>query len=55
MTQLTIGHLAERAGVATSAIRFYESKGLISSVRTTGSTAAAWLSVNGNGAPCAGH
>jgi MerR family transcriptional regulator, redox-sensitive transcriptional activator SoxR len=36
MTQLTIGHLAERAGVATSAIRFYESKGLISSVRTTG-------------------
>ncbi|MBZ5738579.1 redox-sensitive transcriptional activator SoxR [Nocardioides mangrovi] len=36
MTHLTIGHLAERAGVATSAIRFYESKGLISSVRTTG-------------------
>ena len=36
MTQLTIGHLAERAGVATSAIRFYESRGLISSVRTTG-------------------
>ena len=36
MTQLTIGHLAERAGVATSAIRFYESKGLIASVRTTG-------------------
>lgn len=36
MTQLSIGHLAERAGVATSAIRFYESKGLISSVRTTG-------------------
>ncbi len=36
MTQLTIGHLAERAGVATSAIRFYESKGLISSVRTAG-------------------
>lgn len=32
----TIGHLAERAGVATSAIRFYESRGLISSVRTTG-------------------
>jgi MerR family transcriptional regulator, redox-sensitive transcriptional activator SoxR len=36
MTQLTIGHLAERAGVATSAIRFYESRGLISSIRTTG-------------------
>ena len=36
MTQLTIGHLAERAGVATSAIRFYESRGLIRSVRTTG-------------------
>lgn len=36
MNQLTIGHLAERAGVATSAIRFYESKGLISSVRTVG-------------------
>src|ERR1044072_1333886 len=36
MTQLTIGHLAERAGVAPSAIRYYESMGLISSVRTTG-------------------
>jgi MerR family transcriptional regulator, redox-sensitive transcriptional activator SoxR len=36
MTQLSIGHLAERAGVATSAIRFYESRGLISSARTTG-------------------
>ena len=36
MTYLTIGHLAERAGVATSAIRFYESRGLIASVRTTG-------------------
>ena len=36
MNQLTIGHLAERAGVATSAIRFYESKGLITSVRTVG-------------------
>lgn len=33
---LTIGHLAERAGVATSAIRFYETKGLLHSVRTTG-------------------
>ena len=36
MTQLTIGQLAERSGVATSAIRFYESRGLVHSVRTTG-------------------
>ena len=36
MTQLTIGQLAERAGVATSAIRFYESRGLVRAVRTTG-------------------
>ena len=36
MTQLTIGHLSERSGVATSAIRFYESRGLIHSMRTTG-------------------
>ena len=33
---LTIGQLAERAGVATSAIRFYEEKGLVHSTRTTG-------------------
>ena len=36
MTQLTIGQLAERAGVATSAIRFYEERGLVRSRRTTG-------------------
>ena len=36
MAQLTIGQLAERSGVATSAIRFYESLDLVSSVRTTG-------------------
>lgn len=36
MNYLTIGHLAERAGVATSAIRFYESRGLIHAERTTG-------------------
>ncbi len=36
MTALTIGQIAERSGVATSAIRFYETKGLIRSVRTTG-------------------
>jgi MerR family transcriptional regulator, redox-sensitive transcriptional activator SoxR len=33
---LTIGQLAERSGVATSAIRFYEARGLIASERTTG-------------------
>ena len=33
---LTIGQLSERSGVATSATRFYESKGLIFSERTTG-------------------
>jgi MerR family redox-sensitive transcriptional activator SoxR len=36
VTTLTIGQLAERSGVATSAIRFYESRGLISSQRTSG-------------------
>ena len=33
---LTIGEVSERSGVAPSALRFYESRGLISSVRTTG-------------------
>ena len=33
---LTIGHASERLGLATSALRFYEDKGLISSVRTVG-------------------
>lgn len=33
---LTIGELARRAGVATSAVRFYEDQGLITSVRTSG-------------------
>jgi len=33
---LTIGQLAERSGVATSALRYYESRGLIASERTTG-------------------
>jgi MerR family transcriptional regulator, redox-sensitive transcriptional activator SoxR len=36
VTTLTVGQLAERAGVATSAVRFYESRGLIRSRRTTG-------------------
>lgn len=35
-TWLTIGELAHRSGVATSALRFYETKGLISSERTDG-------------------
>jgi MerR family transcriptional regulator, redox-sensitive transcriptional activator SoxR len=33
---LTIGQVAQRSGVAPSAIRFYEARGLISSDRTTG-------------------
>ncbi len=36
MTELTIGELAERSGVATSAIRYYEDRGLLWSRRTTG-------------------
>jgi MerR family redox-sensitive transcriptional activator SoxR len=36
MTKVTIGQLAERSGVATSAIRYYEDLGLVSSVRTSG-------------------
>lgn len=34
--QLTIGEVAERCGIATSALRFYESRGLIESIRTSG-------------------
>lgn len=33
---LTIGELSARSGVAASALRFYESKGLIASTRTKG-------------------
>jgi MerR family redox-sensitive transcriptional activator SoxR len=33
---LTVGQVAERSGVAPSALRFYERKGLISSDRTSG-------------------
>ncbi len=33
---LTIGQLAERSGVAASALRYYEREGLISSTRTSG-------------------
>lgn len=36
MERLTIGDLADRSGVATSALRFYEAKGLIESQRTDG-------------------
>jgi MerR family redox-sensitive transcriptional activator SoxR len=36
MAELTIGELSERSGVATSALRFYEDRGLIESRRTTG-------------------
>ncbi|MFG3252992.1 redox-sensitive transcriptional activator SoxR [Streptomyces sp. NPDC048172] len=34
--EATVGELAERAGVATSALRFYEREGLIQSRRTSG-------------------
>jgi MerR family redox-sensitive transcriptional activator SoxR len=34
--QLTIGQLAERSGLATSALRYYESLGLIHAERTAG-------------------
>ncbi len=33
---LTIGEAARRSGVATSTLRFYESRGLISSIRVAG-------------------
>lgn len=33
---LTIGEVAQRAGVATSALRYYEAQGLITAARTTG-------------------
>lgn len=36
MERLSIGELAARSGVATSALRFYESRGLIESERTDG-------------------
>ena len=36
VAQLTIGELAERSGVATSALRYYEAQGLIESERTSG-------------------
>jgi MerR family redox-sensitive transcriptional activator SoxR len=36
MTELTIGELSERSGVAPSAVRYYEDRGLIRSRRTAG-------------------
>lgn len=36
MDELTIGELSERSGIAASAIRFYEGRGLVSSRRTPG-------------------
>jgi MerR family transcriptional regulator, redox-sensitive transcriptional activator SoxR len=36
MTELTIGELSERSGIAASAIRYYEDRGLVWSRRTTG-------------------
>jgi MerR family transcriptional regulator, redox-sensitive transcriptional activator SoxR len=36
MTELTIGELSERSGIATSTIRYYEDRGLIRSRRTPG-------------------
>ena len=35
-TLLTIGQLAQRAGVATSALRFYEAEGLLTGTRSSG-------------------
>lgn len=35
-TLLTIGELAQRTGLSVSAIRFYEAKGLVASIRTRG-------------------
>jgi len=34
--ELTIGEVAGRSGIATSALRFYEAQGLVTSSRTTG-------------------
>ncbi|MDO9489775.1 MAG: MerR family DNA-binding transcriptional regulator, partial [Sphingomonadaceae bacterium] len=35
-TFLTIGELARRTGLSVSAIRFYEARGLLSAIRTSG-------------------
>ena len=44
LDQITIGEVARRSGVASSALRFYEERGLISSDRAVACrlTAAGW-------------
>ncbi len=37
---ITIGQLAARTGVAVSAIRYYEDKGLLQALRTSGNQRA---------------
>ena len=39
---IAIGELAARTGVAVSAIRFYEAKGLVEALRTGGGEDAQW-------------
>ena len=39
--ELTVGQLSARSGAAVSALHFYESKGLISSRRTSGAVGSA--------------
>ncbi|PSD32322.1 redox-sensitive transcriptional activator SoxR, partial [Stenotrophomonas maltophilia] len=34
--ELSVGEVSQRSGVAVSALHFYERKGLISSLRTSG-------------------
>jgi MerR family transcriptional regulator, redox-sensitive transcriptional activator SoxR len=36
MTELTIGELSDRSGIPSSAIRYYEDRGLVAARRTTG-------------------
>src|SRR5215212_8584146 len=36
MSLLTIGELARRTGLSVSAIRFYEARGLVGAIRTSG-------------------
>jgi MerR family transcriptional regulator, redox-sensitive transcriptional activator SoxR len=36
MAEITVGELAQRSGVAVSALHYYEARGLISSTRTAG-------------------
>ena len=45
---LTIGEVSRRSGVAPSALRFYEERGLIVSVRSAGNQ-------RGSGGTCSGE